>query len=71
MAVRAEGTALSVTQFGMSDNPSPNARPVAGTSPKEVREDYPYLDDEDLEFATLYAVAYPRVGRPREASSPP
>jgi uncharacterized protein (DUF433 family) len=30
-----------------------------------VREDYPNLSDEDIEFAPLYATAYPRMGRPR------
>jgi uncharacterized protein (DUF433 family) len=40
-----------------------------GTSVEEVKEDYPYLTDEDIEYARLYTVAYPRVGRPREAAS--
>ncbi len=31
----------------------------------QVMLDYPYLDDQDLEFAALYTRAYPRVGRPR------
>jgi len=31
----------------------------------EIREDYPYLKPEDIEFAKLYALAYPKVGRPR------
>lgn len=31
----------------------------------EVREDYPYLNADDLEFAKLYALAYPKRGRPR------
>jgi uncharacterized protein (DUF433 family) len=34
----------------------------------EVREDYPHLTDEDLEFARLYVKAYPKTGRPREAA---
>ncbi len=42
---------------------------LKGASAAEVKEDYPYLEDEDIEFAKLYAVAYPRVGRPREAAS--
>ena len=33
-----------------------------------VREDYPYLSAEDIEFAPRYVRAYPRVGRPRESS---
>ena len=32
----------------------------------EVREDYPYLTDEDFEFAPVFTRAYPRQGRPRE-----
>ena len=31
----------------------------------EIREDYPYLSDEDIEFAKLYTLAYPKRGRPR------
>jgi len=42
---------------------------LKGASVAEVKEDYPYLKDEDIEFARLYTVAYPRVGRPREAPS--
>lgn len=42
---------------------------LKGASVPEVKEDYPYLKDEDIEFARLYTVAYPRVGRPREAPS--
>lgn len=37
-----------------------------GGDVSEIREDYPYLSDEDVEFATLFAAAYPRVGRPRD-----
>ena len=36
-----------------------------------IREDYPYLTAEDLEFAPRYARAYPRVGRPRESAKAP
>lgn len=36
-----------------------------GADPAEVREDYPYLSERDIEFAELFAVAYPRIGRPR------
>jgi len=32
---------------------------------QEIREDYPYLKSEDIEFAKLYTMAYPKVGRPR------
>ena len=39
---------------------------LRGGSPKEIREDYPQLTDDDVEFAKLYAQAHPRVGRPRE-----
>ena len=33
-----------------------------------IREDYPYLTAEDIEFVPRYVRAYPRVGRPRESS---
>jgi uncharacterized protein (DUF433 family) len=32
---------------------------------QEIREDYPYLKTQDIEFAKLYTAAYPKVGRPR------
>lgn len=45
---------------------------LRGASPEEIREDYPYLSNEDLEFAKLYTLAYPRLGRPRaELEAPP
>lgn len=37
---------------------------------QEIREDYPYLKPEDLEFAKQYAVAYPKLGRPRARKAP-
>jgi uncharacterized protein (DUF433 family) len=43
---------------------------LRGASEAEVREDYPYLKDEDLAFATIYTRAYPRMGRPRDAQAP-
>jgi uncharacterized protein (DUF433 family) len=39
---------------------------LRGAPPADIREDYPYLKDEDLEFARLFAIAHPRVGRPRK-----
>jgi uncharacterized protein (DUF433 family) len=42
-----------------------------GASPQEIKEDYPYLKDEDLNFARLFVRAYPRVGRPRETGQAP
>ncbi len=36
-----------------------------GESPEALKEDYPYLTNEDLELARLFAKAYPHVGRPR------
>jgi uncharacterized protein (DUF433 family) len=44
---------------------------LRGAAPDEVREDYPYLTKEDVEFARIYAEAYPRVGRPRERQAAP
>jgi uncharacterized protein (DUF433 family) len=38
---------------------------LRGAKVEEVREDYPALKGEDIEFAKLYTVAYPRMGRPR------
>jgi len=43
---------------------------LKGASIGEVREDYPYLDDDDLELAKVYARAYPLIGRPRERQAP-
>jgi len=37
-----------------------------GESTESILADYPYLKPADIEFATLYTKAYPRVGRPRE-----
>jgi uncharacterized protein (DUF433 family) len=43
---------------------------LRGASIDEVREDYPYLSNEDLEFASMYVRAYPLIGRPREREAP-
>jgi uncharacterized protein (DUF433 family) len=42
---------------------------LRGVPERDMREDFPHLTDEDFEFAPLYAKAYPKMGRPREASS--
>jgi uncharacterized protein (DUF433 family) len=42
---------------------------LRGTPPNEVRDDYPYLTDRDIEFAKLYTSAYPRMGRPRDSKT--
>ncbi len=52
------GTRLSVRNVG--------GMLLRGASRAEVLEDYPYLKDEDLDFAKLYTIAYPRLGRPRD-----
>jgi uncharacterized protein (DUF433 family) len=39
---------------------------LRGARPEEVREDYPYLTEDDIEFAPVFTRAYPRMGRPRE-----
>ena len=44
---------------------------LRGVSMKEIREDYPYLNDEDIDFAKVFTVAYPRVGRPGEREAAP
>jgi uncharacterized protein (DUF433 family) len=40
-----------------------------GGEPREIWEDYPYLTEEDLAFARLYTLAYPKMGRPRARAS--
>jgi uncharacterized protein (DUF433 family) len=42
---------------------------LKGASPDEIKADYPYLTDKDIELAKLYTKAYPRVGRPRGAKA--
>lgn len=42
---------------------------LRGVPEHEVREDFPHLKDDDFAFAKLYAKAYPKMGRPREAPS--
>jgi uncharacterized protein (DUF433 family) len=44
---------------------------LRGASRDELREDYPNLKAEDLEFAPVYTKAYPRMGRPRERQTTP
>jgi uncharacterized protein (DUF433 family) len=39
---------------------------LRGARVEDVRDDYPYLTDDDLEFAPVFAKAYPRMGRPRD-----
>lgn len=41
-----------------------------GAAVKDILEGYPYLDAQDIEFAKQFAVAYPRVGRPRVREAP-
>lgn len=36
-----------------------------GESVEAIREDYPYLSEEDVHFAHVYTRAYPKIGRPR------
>ena len=55
-----DGTRLSVRMIG---------RMLSDGLVQEVREDHPYLSNQDLEFAELYLRAFPRQGRPREAAS--
>jgi uncharacterized protein (DUF433 family) len=51
-------TRLSVRQIGGL----PKAERAA------IREDYPYLSDDDVRFAGVFSRAYPRKGRPRESA---
>jgi uncharacterized protein (DUF433 family) len=43
---------------------------LRGASIDEIRDDYPYLSNDDLEFASTFARAYPPIGRPRERQAP-
>ena len=36
-----------------------------GETAEAIREDYPYLSEEDIHFAHVYGRAYPKLGRPR------
>jgi uncharacterized protein (DUF433 family) len=38
---------------------------MRGENLEVLREDYPYLTDEDLDFARIYVKAYPIQGRPK------
>jgi uncharacterized protein (DUF433 family) len=40
---------------------------LRGARREDVLEDYPYLTEQDLEFAPVFTKAYPRMGRPRES----
>ena len=51
------GSRLSVQRIGGSLE--------RGEAVEVLREDYPYLTDEDLNFARIYVKAYPIQGRPR------
>lgn len=42
---------------------------LRGAPVAELRGDYPYLTDEDIELAALFARAYPRMGRPGDRST--
>ena len=41
-----------------------------GAPVKDVLEDYPYLEPQDVEFAKQFVTAYPRAGRPRVREAP-
>ncbi len=43
---------------------------IKGVPVAELKEDYPYLKERDIEFARLYTLAYPKMGRPRERQAP-
>jgi uncharacterized protein (DUF433 family) len=48
---------LSVSRIGCSLE--------RGEALEILREDYPYLTDEDFDFARIYVKAYPKQGRPK------
>ena len=40
-----------------------------GEPVERILEDYPYITERDVQFACMFARAYPRAGRPRESRS--
>ena len=40
---------------------------LRGARAEDMLGDYPYLTENDLEFAPVFTKAYPRMGRPRES----
>jgi uncharacterized protein (DUF433 family) len=57
------GTRLAVRAIG--------SMVLRGVDREELREDYPQLGDEDLEYARMFVIAYPRRGRPRAPETAP
>ncbi|WP_095201121.1 DUF433 domain-containing protein [Mesorhizobium carmichaelinearum] len=56
------GSRLSVLHIGkMVDG---------GERVENILEDYPYLNEDDIKFASLYYRAHPPTGRPRASSEP-
>ena len=55
-----DGTRLPVRHIGKL-----RAR---GESAEDIKLDYPYLDDDDIDFADMYFRAHPTIGRPRDDS---
>jgi len=51
------GSRLSVRHVG--------SMVLRGGDRSEILEDYPCLTEVDLDYASLYTLAYPKVGRPR------
>ena len=43
---------------------------LGGAREEDVREDYPYLTDEDIDLAPVFTRAYPKMGRPRGREAP-
>ncbi len=41
-----------------------------GAPVAEILADYPYLTEQDVEFAKRFTTAYPRLGRPRVREAP-
>jgi uncharacterized protein (DUF433 family) len=44
---------------------------ACGESVEDIRLDYPYLDEPDIDFAEMYFKAHPAIGRPRESGGGP
>jgi uncharacterized protein (DUF433 family) len=44
---------------------------LRGASVRDLQEDYPYLSEQDIELASIYARAYPPRGRPSSDGKAP
>jgi hypothetical protein len=63
-AVEAAARRIELYRRGM-ERVTSNGAVLGGEPVERIREDYPHLNEEDVEFAALFAQATPLLGRPR------